>query len=255
MFNMSEVIHYAGSDARPPMLDRTDFESWQQQIRLYCLGKDNGGEYNENQLLKVHFKWGTMRDTPYEGKNNVKNKEDRITEENMQRSCWELGMWRGIWGHSTGVSANRSDLKDSEYFKDKLLLIMLYERMELDAVLDEEQLLILAETNHCFMANLTSEEAGASYDSNIPSEVQDREYDSDCEDNFVWKTTVGPKYVSNKRISMLMTQWKFELARYKELVGTQEDADGSFIMEDASKGLILGFSLDKPVLCREAPRA
>ncbi|GJY58024.1 hypothetical protein Tco_0457916 [Tanacetum coccineum] len=30
------------SDTRPPMLDRTDFESWQQQIRLYCLGKDNG---------------------------------------------------------------------------------------------------------------------------------------------------------------------------------------------------------------------
>ncbi|GJZ97592.1 retrovirus-related pol polyprotein from transposon TNT 1-94 [Tanacetum coccineum] len=24
------------------MLDRTDFESWQQRIRLYCLGKDNG---------------------------------------------------------------------------------------------------------------------------------------------------------------------------------------------------------------------
>nr|GEW46154.1 hypothetical protein [Tanacetum cinerariifolium] len=29
-------------DTRPPMLDRTDFASWQQQIRLYCRGKDNG---------------------------------------------------------------------------------------------------------------------------------------------------------------------------------------------------------------------
>ncbi|GJY89770.1 hypothetical protein Tco_0504966 [Tanacetum coccineum] len=36
-------------------------------------------------------------------------------------------------------------------------------------------------TQTMFMANLTSEEAGASYDSNIPSEVQDHEYDSDCE--------------------------------------------------------------------------
>ncbi|GJW67033.1 retrovirus-related pol polyprotein from transposon TNT 1-94 [Tanacetum coccineum] len=35
-----------------------------------------------------------------------------------------------------------------------------------------------------FMANLTSEEAGASYDSNIASEVQDREYVSDCEDKY-----------------------------------------------------------------------
>ncbi|GJW00206.1 hypothetical protein Tco_1555457 [Tanacetum coccineum] len=42
MSNMSEDIQYAGSDTRPPMLDRIDFESWQQRIRLYCLGKDNG---------------------------------------------------------------------------------------------------------------------------------------------------------------------------------------------------------------------
>ncbi|GJZ52655.1 hypothetical protein Tco_0607170 [Tanacetum coccineum] len=42
MSSMSEDIQYAGSDTRPPMLDRTDFESWQQRIGLYCLGKDNG---------------------------------------------------------------------------------------------------------------------------------------------------------------------------------------------------------------------
>ncbi|GJS64395.1 putative reverse transcriptase domain-containing protein, partial [Tanacetum coccineum] len=39
---MQEDIQCAGSDTRPPMLDRTDFESWQQRICLYCLGKDNG---------------------------------------------------------------------------------------------------------------------------------------------------------------------------------------------------------------------
>nr|GEU33860.1 copia protein [Tanacetum cinerariifolium] len=42
MSNMSEDIQYAGFDTRLPMLDRTDYESWQQRIRLYCLGKDNG---------------------------------------------------------------------------------------------------------------------------------------------------------------------------------------------------------------------
>ncbi|GKC92019.1 hypothetical protein Tco_1157461, partial [Tanacetum coccineum] len=42
MSRMQEDIQCAGSDTRPPMLDRTDFESWQQRIRLYCLGKDNG---------------------------------------------------------------------------------------------------------------------------------------------------------------------------------------------------------------------
>ncbi|GJX72620.1 integrase, catalytic region, zinc finger, CCHC-type containing protein [Tanacetum coccineum] len=43
-----KIISWSGggargsSDTRPPMLDRTDFASWQQCIRLYCRGKDNG---------------------------------------------------------------------------------------------------------------------------------------------------------------------------------------------------------------------
>ncbi|GKB70803.1 hypothetical protein Tco_0932215 [Tanacetum coccineum] len=40
------------------MLDRTDFESWQQRIRLYCLGKDNG----ENIIKSIKegpFQMGT----------------------------------------------------------------------------------------------------------------------------------------------------------------------------------------------------
>ncbi|GKD72663.1 retrovirus-related pol polyprotein from transposon TNT 1-94 [Tanacetum coccineum] len=42
MANLSEDIQCAGSDTRPPMLDKTDFASWQQRIRLYCRGKENG---------------------------------------------------------------------------------------------------------------------------------------------------------------------------------------------------------------------
>ncbi|GJZ13130.1 hypothetical protein Tco_0548360, partial [Tanacetum coccineum] len=59
MSNMSEDIQYAGSDTRPPMLDRTDYESWQQRIRLYCLGKDNG----ENIMKSINegpFQMGTV---------------------------------------------------------------------------------------------------------------------------------------------------------------------------------------------------
>ncbi|GJT70021.1 hypothetical protein Tco_1029307 [Tanacetum coccineum] len=44
MANLSEDIQCAGFDTRPPMLDRTDFKSWQQRIRLYCRGKENGPE-------------------------------------------------------------------------------------------------------------------------------------------------------------------------------------------------------------------
>ena len=54
-------IQAAGSDTRPPMLDRTDYESWAQRIRLYCLGKDNG----ENILRSIDegpFQMGTTGD-------------------------------------------------------------------------------------------------------------------------------------------------------------------------------------------------
>ncbi|GJS89287.1 hypothetical protein Tco_0771923 [Tanacetum coccineum] len=61
MSSMQEDIQCAGSDTRPPMLDRTDFESWQQRIRLYCLGKDNG----ENIIKSIKegpFHMGTVSD-------------------------------------------------------------------------------------------------------------------------------------------------------------------------------------------------
>ncbi|GJU65263.1 retrovirus-related pol polyprotein from transposon TNT 1-94 [Tanacetum coccineum] len=67
MSSMSEDIQYAGSDTRPPMLDRTDFESWQQRIRLYCLGKDNG-ENIIKSITKGPFQMGTTTDIiPVEG--------------------------------------------------------------------------------------------------------------------------------------------------------------------------------------------
>nr|GEW65840.1 reverse transcriptase domain-containing protein [Tanacetum cinerariifolium] len=55
-------IQCAGSDIRPPMLDRSDFESWQQRIYLYCLGKNN----RENILKSIDegsFKMGKFRET------------------------------------------------------------------------------------------------------------------------------------------------------------------------------------------------
>ncbi|GJV92034.1 hypothetical protein Tco_1539847 [Tanacetum coccineum] len=71
MANLSEDIQSAGSDTRPPILDRSDFESWQQRIRLYCMGKDNWeniiksvdegpfkmGKVRENTLVKLNSKF------------------------------------------------------------------------------------------------------------------------------------------------------------------------------------------------------
>ncbi|GJZ63613.1 hypothetical protein Tco_0620034, partial [Tanacetum coccineum] len=62
MANLSEDIQCASSDTRPPMLDRTDFASWQQRIRLYCWGKEN----RVNILKSIDegpFQMGTFRET------------------------------------------------------------------------------------------------------------------------------------------------------------------------------------------------
>ncbi|GKA83698.1 hypothetical protein Tco_0805293 [Tanacetum coccineum] len=67
MANLSEDIQCAGSDARTPMLDRTNFASWQQRIRLYCLGKGN----RVNILKSIDegpFQMGTFWETLAEDK-------------------------------------------------------------------------------------------------------------------------------------------------------------------------------------------
>nr|GEX02088.1 integrase, catalytic region, zinc finger, CCHC-type, peptidase aspartic, catalytic [Tanacetum cinerariifolium] len=66
MANLSEDIQCAGFDTRPPMLDRTDFVSWQQRICLYFQDKENG----VNILKSINeglFRIGTLRETLTEG--------------------------------------------------------------------------------------------------------------------------------------------------------------------------------------------
>ncbi|GJR84306.1 hypothetical protein Tco_0155091 [Tanacetum coccineum] len=66
MANILEDIQSAGSDTRPPMLDKSDFAPWQQCIRLYCMGKDN----KENIIKSIDegpLKMGKFRETLAEG--------------------------------------------------------------------------------------------------------------------------------------------------------------------------------------------
>ncbi|GJT10107.1 hypothetical protein Tco_0857149 [Tanacetum coccineum] len=62
MANLSEDIQCAGSDTRPPMLDRTDFASWQQCIQLCCQGKENGVNILKS-IDEGPFQIGTFRET------------------------------------------------------------------------------------------------------------------------------------------------------------------------------------------------
>ncbi|GJT13333.1 retrovirus-related pol polyprotein from transposon TNT 1-94 [Tanacetum coccineum] len=53
MSSNSDDIQADGSDTRPPMLDRTDYDSWSQQIWLYCLPKDIYKLINHNIEAKA----------------------------------------------------------------------------------------------------------------------------------------------------------------------------------------------------------
>nr|GEU94826.1 integrase, catalytic region, zinc finger, CCHC-type, peptidase aspartic, catalytic [Tanacetum cinerariifolium] len=66
MANLSKDIQCADSDTRPPMLDRTDFASWQQRIRLYCRGKENWVSILKS-IDKGSFQMRTIRETLAEG--------------------------------------------------------------------------------------------------------------------------------------------------------------------------------------------
>nr|GEU61555.1 hypothetical protein [Tanacetum cinerariifolium] len=66
MANLSEDIQCAGSDTRPPMLDRTDFASWQQRIRFYCREKENGVNILKS-IDEGPFQMGMFRETLAEG--------------------------------------------------------------------------------------------------------------------------------------------------------------------------------------------
>ncbi|GJW28106.1 hypothetical protein Tco_0044981 [Tanacetum coccineum] len=176
--------------------------------------QDVPGRYNVNNQGK-HFR-GTMQEDDWNWNAGVKT--EMAIRNLVKLNPLFVTSCKGI-GHIARECPQPKRPQDSDYFKDKMLLMHAHEN---GAVLDEEQLLFLAgeqvtnfdddvddlalnvdhvfEADQCdafdsdvdegpttqtmFMANLTSEEARASYDSNIPSEVQDREYDSDCEDKY-----------------------------------------------------------------------
>nr|GEX73158.1 hypothetical protein [Tanacetum cinerariifolium] len=62
MANLSKDIQCASSDTRPPMIDRTNFASWQQRTRLYCRGKENGVNILKS-IDEGPFQMGTLRET------------------------------------------------------------------------------------------------------------------------------------------------------------------------------------------------
>nr|GEU44259.1 retrovirus-related Pol polyprotein from transposon TNT 1-94 [Tanacetum cinerariifolium] len=234
----SELTSFAGSELslashRPPMLDKTDFASWQQRIRLYFWGKENG--VNILKLIDERpFQIETLRETLTEGtegalhlgpeqprvysdltseekdrghRNNARGAgaagyegaQNRVGYANpgqaRQIKCYNCN---GI-GHITRNCTQPKRPQNSEYFKDKMLLMQAQEN---GVTLDEEQLLFIAGGQDNFVDDDVDEqpiqnlalnvdkmfqaddypvydEAGPSYDSDVLSEVEDKLFKQD----------------------------------------------------------------------------
>ncbi|GJZ33883.1 retrovirus-related pol polyprotein from transposon TNT 1-94 [Tanacetum coccineum] len=206
MANLSKDIQCAGSDTRPPMLDRTDFASWQQRIRLYCWGKENGVNILKS-IDEGPFQMGTFRETLTEG----------------DEGALHLGM-AGYEGALNRVgNANPSQARHVKCYncnaqengvaldEEQLLFLIGGQDNSVNEDVDEQPVQDLAlnvdnvfQANYCvafdsdvdeaptaqtmFMANLSSadpiyDEAGPSYDLDILSEVHDHDHyqDAVCE--------------------------------------------------------------------------
>nr|GEY13551.1 integrase, catalytic region, zinc finger, CCHC-type, peptidase aspartic, catalytic [Tanacetum cinerariifolium] len=279
MAYLLEDIQCVGSDTRPPMLDRTDFASWQQCIQLYCRGKENGVNILKS-IDEGPFRMETLRETLTEGtkgalhlgperprvysnltseekeRNNADIRATNILLQGLPKDIYSLinhytdanDIWDNVKmllegseltkedrATSYGGAQNRvgnanpcqarqikcynyNDIghlarnytqpkqpHNSEYFKDKMLLMHAQEN---EVELDEEQLLFIAAddcdafdsdvdeaptTQTMFMANLSSanpvyDEAGLTYYPDILSEVHDHkvhERHDDVQRNYV----------------------------------------------------------------------
>ncbi|GKC73478.1 hypothetical protein Tco_1119361 [Tanacetum coccineum] len=106
------------------MLDRTDFASWQQRIRLYCRGKENG--VNILKLIdEGPFQMGTFRETLTEGTEGSPHlgpERPRVysdlspkDKERIQLNSKFVNNMLPEWGRFvTAVKLNRG-LRDSNY--------------------------------------------------------------------------------------------------------------------------------------------
>ncbi|GJS48878.1 hypothetical protein Tco_0598999 [Tanacetum coccineum] len=176
MSSNSDDIQESSSDILPPMLDRTDYESWSQRIRLYYRGKEN-----ELQILQSidqePFELGTTRNTlgttleggvllgperPHTCEDLSDSKKKRydadvratnIVLQGLPKDIYKLinhnieakAIWDNVKMLLAGNGGAQNRAGNANTGQGKLDKMLLMQAQENGVVLDEDELLFLAD--------------------------------------------------------------------------------------------------------------
>ncbi|GJW22640.1 hypothetical protein Tco_0033262 [Tanacetum coccineum] len=252
MANLSEDIQCAGFDTRPPMLDRTDFASWQQRIRLYCRGKENGVNIL-NSIDEGPFQMGTFWETLVEGNEGALHLGPELPRVYSDLSPEDKERIEDrVTIHGVQVQLVMGELKTElgMLIQDLALNVdNVFQADDCDAFDSDVDEAPTAQT--MFMANLSStdpvcDEAGPSYDSDILSEVHDHDHYQDdvCEhheehemhddDNAMPVVQSSVSSVPNDAYMMILNDMHEQPAQYVSKITQNTIVDKSLTAELAT---------------------
>ncbi|GJR13747.1 hypothetical protein Tco_0796399 [Tanacetum coccineum] len=199
MTTLAEFMIIAGADNRPPMLEKSMYDSWKSRMELYMENRENrrmilnsvqNGPLVWQLLLKKIVPLGKRSLPPdvYAIVNHhkvVKEIWDRVkllmqgTELSLQeRECKlydEFDKFSFVKGHIASQCTQPKRPRNAAWFKEKA---MLAEAQESGQILDEEQLAFLTDPG-----SLDGQTAQTTILNNAAFRTEDLDaYDSDCDD-------------------------------------------------------------------------
>ncbi|GJW66998.1 hypothetical protein Tco_0121422 [Tanacetum coccineum] len=89
MSTMADNVIAAGFDNRPPMLDRSQYDSWQSRMFLYIQGKEHGNKLFQS-VKEGPFQNGTITDPATEtspATTRARTMDDFLPEEKIRETC------------------------------------------------------------------------------------------------------------------------------------------------------------------------
>ncbi|GJT86453.1 hypothetical protein Tco_1068170 [Tanacetum coccineum] len=94
MSTMVENVIAAGADNRPPMLEKSQYNSWQSHMKLYIRGKEHGKDLLDS-VLHGSFKYGTVvvPDTSTTSESTRQRTYDDLTDKEKIREEYAKEIW------------------------------------------------------------------------------------------------------------------------------------------------------------------